>query len=179
MQTIKIKDLSFKPFLAEDELQGLIRNVAQQINNDYKGKTPLFIGVLNGSFMFMGDLMKSIDLECLVSFVKLASYEGTVSTGAVNQLIGLNESLEGQDVIIVEDIIDSGLTLSYLRKNLMARQPASLEICAMFVKEGLQKTADKVKYEGFYIPPDFVIGYGLDAAEKLRGLPFLAEYLKD
>lgn len=171
MQTIKIKDLSFKPFIAEDELQGLIRNVAQQINNDYKGKTPLFIGVLNGSFMFMGDLMKSIDLECLVSFVKLASYEGTETTGKVNQLIGLNESLEGQDVIIVEDIVDTGNTLEKLHQIIQEKNPNSVKIATLLFKPEPYKKEFKIDYVAQEIPNAFVVGYGLDYDGFGRNLP--------
>ena len=169
-----------KIFKTEDEIKFKVQELGELITKDYAGKSPLLVGVLKGAFIFMADLIRQIDLDCDVDFMAVSSYgAATQSSGVVRILKDLDVDLTDRDVIIVEDIIDSGLTLSYLRKNLMARQPASLEICAMFVKEGLQKTADKVKYEGFYIPPDFVIGYGLDAAEKLRGLPFLAEYLKD
>ncbi len=169
-----------KIFRTQDEIKFKVQELGQQITEDYEGKSPLLVGVLKGAFIFMADLIREIDLDCDVDFMAVSSYgAATQSSGVVRILKDLDADLTGRDVIIVEDIIDSGLTLSYLRKNLMARQPASLEVCAMFVKEGLQKTQDKVKYEGFYIPPDFVIGYGLDAAEKLRGLPYLAEYLKD
>lgn len=162
MATIKIKDLSFKPFINEEELQKVIKIVAQKINQEYKGKSPLFLGVLNGSFMFMGDLMKSIDLECLVSFVKLASYEGTESKGSVNQLIGLNESLEGRDVIIVEDIVDTGNTLEKLYQIIEEKNPKSLKIATLLYKPEAYKKEFKIDFVAKEIPNDFVVGYGLD-----------------
>lgn len=171
MQTIQIKDLTFRPFISETELQGLIKNVAQLINNDYKGKTPLFIGVLNGSFMFMGDLMKSIDLECLVSFVKLASYEGTETTGKVNQLIGLNESLEGRDVIIVEDIVDTGNTLEKLHQIIQEKNPKSVKIATLLFKPEPYKKDFRIDYVAKEIPNAFVVGYGLDYDGLGRNLP--------
>ena len=162
MTTIKIKDLTFKPFISEHELQILIKNVALQINKEYAGKTPLFLGVLNGSFMFMSDLMKSIDLECLISFVKLASYEGTESTGSVNQLIGLNESLEGRDVIIVEDIVDTGNTLEKLYQVILEKNPESLKIATLLYKPEAYKKEFNIDFVAKEIPNDFVVGYGLD-----------------
>lgn len=162
MATIKIKDLSFKPYISEQELQQLIKNVAQKINHEYKGKSPLFLGVLNGSFMFMGDLMKSIDLECLVSFVKLASYEGTESKGTVNQLIGLNESLDGKDVIIVEDIVDTGNTLEKLYQIIEEKNPKSLKIATLLYKPEAYKKDFNIDFVAKEIPNNFVVGYGLD-----------------
>jgi hypoxanthine phosphoribosyltransferase len=144
---------------------------------DYEGKSPLMIGVLKGAFIFMADLIRAIPLDCEVDFMAVSSYgAATKSSGVVRIIKDLDIDLTDRHVILVEDIVDSGLTLSYLRKNLLARKPASLEICAMFIKKDLQKTKIECKYEGFYIPPDFVVGYGLDAAEKLRGLHYLAEY---
>lgn len=162
MATIKIKDLSFKPYISEQELQQLIKNVAQKINHEYKGKSPLFLGVLNGSFMFMGDLMKSIELECSVSFVKLASYEGTESKGTVNQLIGLNESLDGKDVIIVEDIVDTGNTLEKLYQIIEEKNPKSLKIATLLYKPEAYKKDFNIDFVAKEIPNNFVVGYGLD-----------------
>lgn len=162
MATITIKDLTFKPFITEQELQILIKNVALQINKEYAGKSPLFLGVLNGSFMFMSDLMKSIDLECLISFVKLASYEGTESTGSVIQLIGLNESLEGRDVIIVEDIVDTGNTLEKLYQVILEKNPNSLKIATLLYKPEAYNKEFNIDFVAKEIPNDFVVGYGLD-----------------
>lgn len=169
-----------KIFVTEEEIRARVKELGAQITQDYEGKKPLLIGVLKGAFIFMADLIREIDLESDVDFMAVSSYgAATRSSGVVRIIKDLDADLTDRDVIIVEDIIDSGLTLSYLKKNLLARFPASLEVCAMFVKEGLQKTNDKVKYEGFMIPPDFVVGYGLDAAEKYRGLSYLAAYLED
>lgn len=169
-----------KVFISEEEIQTRVKEIGELITIDYSGKSPLLVGVLKGAFIFMADLIRSINIDCDVDFMAVSSYgAATRSSGVVRIIKDLDADLTGRDVIIVEDIIDSGLTLSYLKKNLMARNPESLEVCAMFVKEGLQKTNEKVKYEGFPIPPDFVIGYGLDAAEKFRGLPYLAAYIED
>ncbi len=171
MATIKIKDLSFKPYISEQELQQSIKIVAQKINLEYQGKSPLFLGVLNGSFMFMGDLMKSIDLECLISFVKLASYEGTESKGTVNQLIGLNESLEGRDVIIVEDIVDTGNTLEKLYQIIEEKNPKSLKIATLLYKPEAYKKDFNIDFVAKEIPNNFVVGYGLDYDGYGRNLP--------
>ncbi len=169
-----------KIFLTEEEIREKVKELGAIITKDYKGKKPLLVGVLKGAFIFMADLIREIDLDCDVDFMAVSSYgAATRSSGVVRILKDLDADLTNRDVIIVEDIIDSGLTLSYLKKNLLARMPQSLEICAMFVKEGLQKTNEKVKYEGFMIPPDFVVGYGLDAAEDYRGLSYLAAYLDE
>jgi len=169
-----------KIFITEEEIRAKVQELGATITKDYAGKSPLLVGVLKGAFIFMADLIREIDLECDVDFMAVSSYgAATRSSGVVRIIKDLDADLTDRDVIIVEDILESGLTLSYLKKNLTARAPQSLEVCAMFVKEGLQKTNDKIKYEGFMIPPDFVIGYGLDAAEKYRGLSYLAEYLQD
>ena len=169
-----------KILLSEEQIQNKVKELGQQITRDYQNKKPLLVGVLKGAFIFMSDLVREIDLECEVDFMAVSSYgAATRSSGVVRIIKDLDIDLSGRDVIVVEDIIDSGLTLSYLRKNLTARNPDSLEICAIFVKEGLQKTDESIKYKGFQIPPDFVIGYGLDAAEKYRGLRYLAEYIQE
>lgn len=162
MDTIKIKDLTFKPFISEEELYISVKNVAHKINEEYKGKTPLFLGVLNGSFMFIGDLMKSIDLDCIVSFIKLASYEGTESTGEVNELIGLNEQVEGRDIILVEDIVDTGNTLEKLYNILEEKNPKSIKIATLLYKPEAYKKIHKIDFIGKEIPNAFVLGYGLD-----------------
>jgi hypoxanthine phosphoribosyltransferase len=162
METITVKDLSFKPFISEEELQVAIKKVAQNINKDYKGKTPIFLGVLNGSFMFMGDLMKSINLDCFTSFVKMASYEGTESTGKINELIGLNEDIEGKDIILVEDIVDTGNTLVKLYEILGEKKPKSIKIATLLYKPEAYKKSHKIDYVGKEIPNAFVLGYGLD-----------------
>lgn len=169
-----------KVLISEEEIKNRVKEIGQQITKDYAGKKPLLVGVLKGAFIFVADLIREIDLECEVDFMAISSYgAATRNSGVVRIIKDLDIDLTGRDVIVIEDIIDSGLTLSYLKKNLNARLPDSLEICALFVKDGLQKTEVPVKYEGFHIPPDFVIGYGLDVAEKYRGLNYLAEYIQD
>lgn len=162
MDIITVKDKSFKPFISEEKLQESIKEVAQKINNDYKGKTPIFLGVLNGSFMFFADLLKSINLECTVSFVKLASYEGTKTTGKVNELIGLNEDIEDRDIILIEDIVDTGNTLVKLYEILTVKNPRSIKIATLLYKPEAYKKEYKIDYTGLEIPNAFVLGYGLD-----------------
>jgi len=163
--------------VGEDELQARIRELGKEITADYEGRPPLLVGVLKGAFVFMSDLSRAIDLPVEFDFMAVSSYgSATRSSGVVRILKDLDLDLTDRHVLIVEDIVDSGLTLAYLRKNLAARGPRSLEVCALLVKEGLQKTDPDLKYTGFRIPPDFVIGYGLDVAERYRNLPFIAEY---
>ncbi|MGH9032017.1 MAG: hypoxanthine phosphoribosyltransferase, partial [Acidimicrobiia bacterium] len=135
------------------------------------------VGVLKGAFMFMSDLARAIDLPVEFDFMAVSSYgSATRTSGVVRILMDLDLDLSDRHVVIVEDIVDSGLTLAYLRKNLAARGPASLEVCALLLKEGLQKANPDLRYVGFRIPPDFVVGYGLDADERYRNLPYIAEY---
>lgn len=171
MSRIKIHDKEFAVSISREEIDREVKRVAAQINKDYAGKRPLFLGVLNGSFMFVSDLLKNIELECEISFVKLSSYQGTETTGKVRELIGLTESLEGRDVIVVEDIVDTGHTMSKMLETLRAKNPDSVEIASLFVKpERLQVPVD-VKYSLFSIPDRFIIGYGLDYDGLGRNLP--------
>jgi hypoxanthine phosphoribosyltransferase len=161
----------------EHELQQRIRDLGKEITADYIDGPPLLVGILKGAFMFMADLARAIDLPVEFDFMAVSSYGSATRTSGVVRIVkDLDLDLTDRHVLIVEDIVDSGLTLAYLRKNLKARNPASLEVCALLVKEGLQKTDPDLKYTGFRIPPDFVIGYGLDVAERYRNLPFIAEY---
>jgi hypoxanthine phosphoribosyltransferase len=161
----------------ESDLQAKVKELGRQITLDYSADPPLLVGVLKGAFVFMADLARAIDLPVDVDFMAVSSYgSATRSSGVVRIVKDLDSDLTGRHVLIVEDIIDSGLTLQYLRKNLQARGPLSVEVCALLLKEGLQKVDPKLKYVGFSIPPDFVIGYGLDVAERYRNLPFIAEY---
>jgi hypoxanthine phosphoribosyltransferase len=160
-----------------DELQARIGDLGKEITSDYAGRAPLLVGVLKGAFMFMADLARAIDLPVEFDFMAVSSYGSAMRTSGVVRIIkDLDIDLSGRDVLIVEDIVDSGLTLQYLRKNLQARGPASLEVCALLVKEGLQRHDPDLRYVGFRIPPEFVIGYGLDVDERYRNLPFVAEY---
>jgi len=163
--------------VAEEQLQARVAELGRQITADYEGRPPLLVGVLKGAFVFMSDLSRAIDLPVEFDFMAVSSYgSATRSSGVVRIMKDLDLDLTGRDVLIVEDIVDSGLTLAYLRKNLAARGPATVEVCALLVKEGLQRVELDLRYVGFRIPPDFVIGYGLDVAERFRNLPFIAEY---
>jgi hypoxanthine phosphoribosyltransferase len=164
--------------VAADVLQTRIRELGQQITADYSDRPPLLVGVLKGAMMFMSDLSRAIDLPVEFDFMAVSSYgAATRSSGVVRISKDLDVDLSGRHVLIVEDIIDSGLTLAYLRRTLLARDPASLEVCALLLKEGLQKTDPELAYVGFSIPPRFVVGYGLDVAERYRNLDHVVEYL--
>jgi hypoxanthine phosphoribosyltransferase len=163
--------------VSEDELRDRIAALGKEITADYHGRAPLLVGVLKGAFMFMSDLARAIDLPVEFDFMAVASYGSATKTSGVVRIVkDLELDLSGRDVILVEDIVDSGLTLSYVRKNLQARGPASLDVCALLVREGLQKHDPKLRYVGFRIPPDFVIGYGLDVAERYRNLPYVCVF---
>jgi hypoxanthine phosphoribosyltransferase len=160
-----------------DELQQRIRQLGKEITSDYSTNPPLLVGVLKGAFMFMSDLARAIDLPVEFDFMAVSSYGSATRTSGVVRIVkDLDVDLTDRHVVIVEDIVDSGLTLQYLRRNLRARGPASLEVCALLVKEGLQKGDLDLRYVGFRIPPTFVVGYGLDVGERFRNLPFIAEY---
>ena len=164
--------------IGEAELQARIGALGADITRDYEGRPPLLVGVLKGAFMFMSDLSRAIDLPVEFDFMAVSSYgSATRSSGVVRIIKDLDLDLGGRHVLVVEDIVDSGLTLAYLRKNLLAREPASLEVCALLVKEGLQRVDLDLRYVGFTIPPSFVIGYGLDVGERWRNLPYIAEYV--
>ena len=161
-----------------DELQDRIAALGKEITADYAGRPPLLVGVLKGAFMFMSDLARAINLPVEFDFMALSSYgSATRTSGVVRILKDLDLDLSDRHVLIVEDVVDSGLTLAYLRRNLGARGPRSLEVCALLVKDGLQKVDLDLRYVGFRIPPRFVVGYGLDVAERYRNLPEIFEYL--
>ena len=162
MNTIQIKDKSFTTFLPENKILKEVARVADEISHDLEGTNPLFISVLNGSFMFTADLMKHLTIPCEVSFVKLASYEGTASCGKVKELVGLNENIEGRTVVIVEDIIDTGLTMQRLLETLRARNPKDIRIATLLVKPDKLKVELPINYVAMNIPNDFIVGYGLD-----------------
>ena len=158
-----------------EELEQRIRALASEISRDYAGRDLLLIGVLKGAVFFLSDLMRHLKVPCEVDFMAVASYgSATRSSGVVRILKDLDAVIEGRDVLIVEDIVDSGLTLQYLLRNLAGRQPRSLEVCALLVKPARQKVDLKARYIGFEIPDQFVVGYGLDYAERYRNLPFVA-----
>jgi hypoxanthine phosphoribosyltransferase len=162
----------------EEDLQQRIRELGADITKDYSGRAPLLVGVLKGAFVFMSDLARAIDLPVEFDFMAVSSYGSATKTSGIVRIVkDLDLDLTDRHVVVVEDIVDSGLTLAYLRKNLLARNPASLEVCALLVKEGLQRGDPDLKYVGFRIPPKFVVGYGLDVAERYRNLPFICMYV--
>ena len=163
-----------------DELQHRVRELGAEISRDYEGRDLLLVGVLKGAVFFLSDLMRHIDVPCEVDFMAVASYgSSTDSSGVVRILKDLDAPLEHRDVLIVEDIVDSGLTLSYLLRNLQARGPASLEVCALLTKPDRRKVDLPARYIGFEIPDRFAIGYGLDYAERYRNLPYVAALTLD
>jgi hypoxanthine phosphoribosyltransferase len=166
-----------KIVVSEDALTQRVAELGKEITSDYTDQAPLLVGVLKGAFMFMSDLSRAIDLPVEFDFMAVSSYGSATRTSGVVRIIkDLDLDLTERDVLIVEDIVDSGLTLSYLRRNLAARGPRSLEVCALLVKEGLQKTDLDLRYVGFRIPPAFVVGYGLDVRERYRNLAAVYEY---
>lgn len=170
MKEIKLHDKTFRLSMPEAEILAKIKAVAAQINKDYAGKCPLFLAVLNGSFMFASDLMKEIEIDCQISFVKLASYQGTISTGKVHEVIGINEDLHGRDIIIVEDIVESGKTMVQMKDSLSNRNPSSVRICTLFFKPSKLTVDLHVDYPAMVIPDDFIVGYGLDYDQLGRNL---------
>ena len=162
METLQVKDKKFAVSIPEREILRQVKRVADEINRDLVETEPLFLAVLNGAFMFAADLMKEVKLSSEIQFIKLASYEGTISTGSITEMIGLSVSVEGRDVVIVEDIIYSGLTMKHLVETLQQKNPRSISICSLLVKPGNLKVDLDVKYRCFDIPNDFILGYGLD-----------------
>ena len=157
-----------------DTISRRVAELGQEISRDYAGRDIFLVGVLKGAVFFIADLMRELDVSCEVDFMAISSYgSSTDSSGVVRILKDLDESIEGRDVLVVEDIIDSGLTLSYLLRTLRARQPRSLEVCALLTKPTRRKIEINCQYVGFEIPADFVIGYGLDFAQKYRNLPYV------
>lgn len=167
------KDID-RVFFSGEELQAKVRELGAQITRDYAGKDPLFVGVLKGSFVFMADLMRAVDLYCDIDFMAVSSYgSGTTTTGAVKINKDLTYNVEGRHIILIEDILDSGVTLSYLKKYIEARKPASVKICALLDKPTRRKADIFADYVGFDCPDAFIVGYGLDYAERYRNLPYI------
>lgn len=168
---IQLHDRKFRVMIPAEEIDRAVSAVAERLNADYADKqTPLFLGILNGSFMFMSDLIKKIEFQNELSFVKLASYEGTASTGVVKSLIGLNGPIEGRHVIIVEDIVDTGESIEHMVRDLEARNPASIEVCTLFFKPASYRKTYPIKYRAMEIGNEFIVGYGLDYDQLGRSL---------
>ena len=161
--------------LTESDIHARVEELGRQISRDYAGREPLFVGVLKGCFIFMADLIRSVDLHCTMDFMAVSSYgDGTTTTGAVKINKDLSRDIAGQDVIIVEDILDSGLTLSYLMRMLSNRNPSSIEVAAFLVKDVPgNRPAVTPRYVGAHVPDEFIVGYGLDFAERYRNLPYI------
>jgi hypoxanthine phosphoribosyltransferase len=170
MNSIKINDRSFSVSITETEIKNRIKSLAAEISADMEGKNPLFLAVLNGAFIFAADLMREMTIPCEISFVKLASYQGTTSTGEIKEVFGINEDLTGRTVIIVEDIVESGQTMKNMIESLGTRNPASVQICTLFFKPDKLKEELTLDYVAFRIPDDFIVGYGLDYNQAGRGL---------
>ena len=169
--TITLHDKAFKPYLSAAEIAAAIDRLAVRLNADYLGRRPLFVVVLTGGFMFATDLLKRYQGDCEIVFIRVASYEGTGSTGQVQEILGLREDVQGRDLILVEDIVDTGTTLNHLLPALQANNPASIEIAALFFKPASLRYPLTLSYIALEIPNDFVVGYGLDYDGLGRNLP--------
>lgn len=170
-KTVKLHDKTFRVMIPAEKIDQAVTAVADRINNDYADKdTPLFVGVLNGSFMFLSDLIKKIEFNSELSFVKLSSYEGTSSTGKVKSLLGLNGSIGGRHVIIVEDIVDTGESIAHMIADLESRKPASIEVCTLFFKPASYSKPYPIRYRALEIGNEFIVGYGLDYDQLGRNL---------
>ena len=170
-EKVKIDGLSFVPYLKEEEIHREVKRVAQELRRDLEGKSPLFVCVLNGAFIFAADLIRETGLnEAPISFVRYKSYEGTNTSGVVKQIVGLNEDIEGKDVVIIEDIVDTGITANLMVKDLKKRNPASVRFVTLLHKPESSRTGFKPDYIAFSIPSKFIVGYGLDLDGKARNL---------
>jgi len=162
MNKIKIKDKYFELYINRSQIQKEIAQIAEKLNKNMEGKNPLFIVVLNGSFMFASDLLKQLTFNCEISFIKLASYQGTTSTETINTLIGLTENIKNRNIVIIEDIIDTGYTIQGILSELNKKEPAQITVCTLFFKPDAYKINQNIDYIGIEIPNDFVVGYGMD-----------------
>jgi len=171
MEVVEVKDKVFKKFISRERIDDVVATIACRINADYAGRNPLLLGILNGAFIFAADLIRELDIPCQISFVKYASYAGTKSTEEIKELIGLNEEIRGRHIIVVEDIVDSGLTMDYLLKELQKYQPLSVSLACFCLKPEAFQKSFQIDYLGMEIPNDFVVGYGLDYDGYGRNLP--------
>lgn len=169
---VKVNGLSFVPYLKREDIDRQVKRVAVELRRDLEGKEPLFLCVLNGAFIFAADLIREVGLnDCKVNFIRYASYSGTSSTGKVKEIMGLTEDIEGKDVVIIEDIVDTGLTAEMMIADLKSRKPRSIKFVTLLHKPESSKTGFRPDYAAFEIPPKFIIGYGLDLDGKVRNLP--------
>ena len=162
MQRVTLKDKTFVPYITSDKILESVKLVAEKINSDLANENPLFLVVLNGSFMFAADLLKEVTIPCEISFIKLASYHGTSSTGTVTEMIGLTEEVKGRTIVVIEDIVDTGVTIEKLVTLLTKKEVKQIKIASFLLKPEAYKKSTKIDYIGMEIPNDFVVGYGLD-----------------
>lgn len=178
-QNILIDDLEFEPLISHEQIQSRISELADQISRDYKGKVPIFVGVLNGAILFMSDLIRKLKIECEIDFIKISSYgDKRVSSGAITMIKDFSADLHGRDIIVVEDIVDSGLSVSYLKKRIESMKPSSVKFVSLLVKKDCAVVPLTVDYIGFEIENKFVIGYGLDIAQKKRNLSAIYQIIE-
>lgn len=169
---VTVNGLTFVPYLRKEEIRKQVKRVATELRNDLEGTTPVFLCVLNGAFIFAADLIREVGInDCKINFVRYSSYSGTSSTGQIKELMGLTEDLEGKDVVIIEDIVDTGLTAQKMINDLKKRNPRSIKFATLLHKPESTKTGFVPDYVAFSIPPKFIIGYGLDLDGKVRNLP--------
>lgn len=177
MKQVTIEDKIFGIYIQDREIQQAIQTIANEMNVIYANKKPIFIGVLNGAFMFTADLLKKIEVPCELSFIKLSSYSGTTSTGTIKEIVGLHEVISGRDVIVIEDIIDTGLTMQKIISQLELKKPASIRIATLLLKPDSVKVQINPDFVCFSIPDKFVVGYGLDLNGIGRNLPDIYQLL--
>jgi hypoxanthine phosphoribosyltransferase len=178
MQRITVRDREFELFITAREISDTVQRIAERINRDYEGKNPLVLGILNGAFMFASDLVRRITVPCEISFVKFASYSGTTTTAKVKELIGINDEIKGRYVVVVEDIVDTGITMDLLLKDLERYKPADVRLAVFCFKPAIFKKSFPIDYLGLEIPPDFIVGYGLDYDGYGRNLPEIYRLVK-
>jgi hypoxanthine phosphoribosyltransferase len=178
METVQVKDRQFSVFIPASQIESVVAEMAGSINRDYEGKKPLFLAILNGSFVFAADLLRKINIPCNISFVKFSSYQGTETTSNVKQLIGLNEDIKGRHIILVEDIVDTGITLDLLLNELQKHEPADVKIACFCHKPDAFRKSYKIDYVGMNIPNEFIVGYGLDYDGYGRNLPDIYKIVK-
>jgi hypoxanthine phosphoribosyltransferase len=178
MKEVTVLDKKFREFISEDKIVSRIEELAERINKDYEGEDVVFLGILNGAFLFAAELFKRINVKARISFVKLASYEGTSSSGTIRELIGWNEDIKNKNIIIIEDIVDTGNTLERIVDELVIRKVSGIRVATLLFKPGVYKKDIPVEYVGFEIPNDFVIGFGLDYDGYARNLPAIYTLVK-
>ena len=178
MKKVQVQELFFEKFISTEEIEAAVQKVADEINRDYDGKNPLLLAILNGSFIFASDLMRKLTIPCEISFVKFASYDGTLTTSKVKELIGVGEELSGRHIIIVEDIVDTGITMQKLLQDIEEKNPIDVRIaCFCFKPDAFEKDIN-IDYLGMRIPNDFIVGYGLDYNGYGRNLPDIYKIIK-